>query len=368
MKKPLNMLIWQWGRRGAGPKTAVEFFKAVTTLPNIKVFLSLSKQAEIVEKDKNLHVDLSINTYASVWGYIYRVIQAPLIVACLYRYIKKHKIDIAVCTMPGPMDLVMTMALKLLNIPYVVVVHDVHPHPGDGYLFQHFLQKILIKQSRLTVTFSKYVYKQLLAVNFVPASQIIEGWHPPFSYSANNIKQYSFGKEVRLLNFGRLLFYKGLDLLEEALDQVSNPQPYTLRIIGHGPKNIVLDRLNKRDNVAVENRWVPEEEIAELMQWADVVILPYREASQSGIAATALAFGKPILITNVGGLAEQFKQEDMDLVFICEPTTQEIAKGLDQILQLKFPISRKKHNADQEWKKLAEYLIAEISNKLFKSP
>lgn len=368
MKKPLNILIWQWGRRGAGPKTAVEFFRAVTTLPNIKAFLSLSEQAEIVEKDKNIQVDLPISTYVSVWGYICRIIQAPLLVACLYNYIKNHKIDIAVCTMPGPMDLVMAITLKLLRIPYVVVVHDVHPHPGDGYLFQHFLQKILIKNSRLTVTFSKYVYKQLLAVNFVPASRIIEGWHPPFSYNLSSVKQYSVGKEIRLLNFGRLLFYKGLDLLEEALDQVSSQQPYQLRIIGHGPKNTVLDRLNKRDNVSVENRWVPEEEIAELMQWADVVILPYREASQSGIAATALAFGKPILITNVGGLSEQFKKEDMDLVFLCEPTTQEIAKGLDQILQLKFPISRKKHNADQEWKKLAEHLVTEITNKLSKSP
>lgn len=368
MKKPLNMLIWQWGRRGAGPKTAVEFSKAVMSIPNIKTFLSLSSQAEIVVKDQNLVVDLSVKTYSSILGYIYRVIQAPFIIASLYKYIKKNKIDVAICTMPGPMDLIMAITLKLLDIPYVVVVHDVHPHPGDGYVFQHFLQKILIKKSRLTVTFSKYIYKQLLAVDFVPTSQIIEGWHPPFSYTTHNSKQSTSGTEIKLLNFGRLLLYKGLDLLEEALDQVSSSKAYNLRIVGHGPKNPLLDRLNKRNNVSVENRWVPEEEIAELMQWADVVILPYREASQSGIAATALAFGKPILITNVGGLAEQFKQEDLDLVFICEPTTHEIAKGLDQILQLNFPISRKKHDADQEWKELAEHLIKEITNKLYNSP
>lgn len=366
MKKPLNMLIWQWGRRGAGPKTAVEFSKAVSSLPNIKTFLSLSNQAEIVQKNSNLFVDLPVKTYTSVGGYIWRIFQAPFIIASLYKYIQKNKINIAICTMPGPMDLMMALTLKLLKIPYVVVVHDVYPHPGDGYIFQHFLQKILIKQSRLTVTFSKYVFKQLLAVNFVPNAQIIEGWHPPFSYSSKSETRYSnfVGKEVKLLNFGRLLLYKGLDLLEESLDQVSDQHPYILRIVGHGPKNAVLDRLNQRRNVSVENRWVPEDEIAELMNWADVVILPYREASQSGIAATALAFGKPILITNVGGLSEQFNQED--LVFICEPNVKDIAKGLDQVLQLEFPLSRKKHDADEEWKKLAEYLMDEITSRLDK--
>lgn len=362
------MLIWQWGRRGAGPKTAVEFSKAVTSIPGINTYLSLSTQAEIVIKANNLVVDLPVKTYSSIWGYICRILQAPLIIASLFKFIKINKINIAICTMPGPMDLIMAITLRLLHIPYVVVVHDVHPHPGDGYLFQHFLQKILIKKSRLTVTFSKYIYKQLLAVDYVPTSQIIEGWHPPFSYKINNSQQSVSGTEIKLLNFGRLLLYKGLDLLEEALDHVSSSKAYRLRIVGHGPQNPLLDRLNARDNVSVENRWVPEEEIAELMQWADVVILPYREASQSGIAATALAFGKPILITNVGGLAEQFKKEDLDLVFICEPTINEIAKGLDQILQLNFPISRKKHDADQEWKELAEHLINEITNKLDKSP
>ncbi|CAI3933960.1 Glycosyltransferase involved in cell wall bisynthesis (RfaB) (PDB:2IV7) [Commensalibacter communis] len=362
MKKPLNMLIWQWGRRGAGPKTAVEFSKAVVSIPNVKAFLSLSCQAEILQKDHNVSADFQIQTYTSVLGYLYRVLQAPLMIYKLHQFIRHNKIDVAICTMPGPMDLVMAAALKLHKIPYIVVVHDVHPHPGDGYIFQHFLQKLLIKRSRLTVTFSKYVYKQLIAVNYVRSSQIIQGWHPPFSYWSKNQQLQSVNQEIQLLNFGRLLLYKGFDLLEEALDQISIQQPYKLRIVGQGPKSAVLDRLNKRQNVIVENRWVPEEEIGELMQWADVVILPYREASQSGIAATALAFGKPILITNVGGLSEQFGEDD--LAFICEPTVADIAKGLDEILQLNFPLSHRKHDADKEWQDLAEYLIKEITNKL----
>ncbi|MDI2111789.1 glycosyltransferase [Commensalibacter nepenthis] len=365
MKKPLNMLIWQWGRRGAGPKTAVEFSKAMLSISNVKAFLSLSRQAEIVQKNRNISVDFPIKTYTTVLGYLCRVLQAPLMIYKLYHIIKRKKINIAVCTMPGPMDLVMAMALRLLKIPYIVIVHDVHPHPGDGYIFQYYLQKLLIKQSRLTVTFSKYVYKQLIAVNFVPSSQIIQGWHPPFSYCSETHKPQFVSQEIKLLNFGRLLLYKGFDLLEEALDQVTIQRPYMLRIVGQGPKSAVLDRLNKRNNVIVENRWVPEEEIGKLMQWADVVILPYREASQSGIAATALAFGKPILITNVGGLSEQFKEDD--LVFICEPTTDDIAKGLDEVLQLNFPLSRQKHNADKEWQEFAEYLIKEITHKIYKS-
>ena len=57
--------------------------------------------------------------------------------------------------------------------------------------------------------------------------------------------------------------------------------------------------------VTVENRWVPETEIGSLLAWSDALILPYREASQSGVAAAAIAAGRPVIATRVGGLGEQ---------------------------------------------------------------
>lgn len=170
-------------------------------------------------------------------------------------------------------------------------------------------------------------------------------------------------KCVHLLNFGRLLPYKGFSLLDKALDLVSN-QNFIFRIVGQGPKSRILSRLNRRTNVFVENRWVPEEEIASLIQWADAIILPYEEASQSGVLAIAFAFNKPVLVTKVGGLMEQGHGHQH--VFLCEPNPKAIAQSIDQILTLPFPLQGQgeKMDSSQEWDRMAAHLIEQINKKL----
>jgi len=82
--------------------------------------------------------------------------------------------------------------------------------------------------------------------------------------------------------------------------------------------------------VTVENRWVPESEVGALLSWSDAVVLPYREASQSGVAAAALATRRYVIATNVGGLAEQLLNEP--LAILCEPDAGSLADGLRLVL------------------------------------
>jgi glycosyltransferase involved in cell wall biosynthesis len=74
---------------------------------------------------------------------------------------------------------------------------------------------------------------------------------------------------------------------------------------------------------------VPEDEVGALLGWADTVVLPYREASQSGVAAAALG-GRRMLATNVGGLAEQLSGERQALV--CQPDAVSLTAGLQRLL------------------------------------
>ncbi len=361
-KKAVNILIWQWGKKGAGPKIAVELSKALRKNFKLNIFLSLSDRAEIITYIHNFKVDILFKTYSTVGGFILSWLKAPLLILNLYFNLKKNKIKLAICTMPGPLDLMMIAALKLLKIPSVVIIHDAFPHPGDGYLCQHFLQKLLIRKSDLVVTFTKYVYNQLIDNKIVACSKLIEVWHPPLTYCYHT-KSLKPNKDIiHLLNFGRLLPYKGFDILYEALDLINTNKSFFLRIVGQGPKSKILTLLNKRKNVKVENRWVQEDEIASIIEWADAIILPYQEASQSGVLAIALAFGKPVLITKVGGLVEQCGHKD--LVFLCDPSPQDIARKIEKMLDLPFPLHREKLNSNQEWEKMAGYLIQQIIEKL----
>jgi len=149
---------------------------------------------------------------------------------------------------------------------------------------------------------------------------------PPHTLEVPPAPPRAHGGKLRLLCFGRLLPYKGLDLLADALDMIGPVLGFELRVCGDGPPSAALTRLAARPGVSVERRWFADEELPGLLAWADALVLPYREASQSGVAALAMAAGRHVLATNVGGLAEQLG--GLVLAQLCPPQPAAIANGL----------------------------------------
>ena len=82
----------------------------------------------------------------------------------------------------------------------------------------------------------------------------------------------------------------------------------------------------------MENRWVPEDEVGALLAWSDALVLSHREASQSGVAATAITAGRWVIATRVGGLEEQLRREPMAL--LCDPAPDSIAGAIRTLLAL----------------------------------
>lgn len=112
-----------------------------------------------------------------------------------------------------------------------------------------------------------------------------------------------------LLFFGFVRRYKGLDILIEALPHVLRFRAVTLVVAGefYEPKEPLLARiaaLGLTDRVRVLDRYVADEEVGDLVAAADVVVLPYRSATQSGVVLVAYAGGCPVVSTRVGGLPE----------------------------------------------------------------
>jgi glycosyltransferase involved in cell wall biosynthesis len=107
------------------------------------------------------------------------------------------------------------------------------------------------------------------------------------------------------LFFGLLRPYKGLDLLLEAFREVRGAE---LWIVGRplGMDTAPLREAARRCEATVRfvERFVPDEEVPALFRRADLVVLPHRDAEQSGVLFTALAFGKAVLMSDVGGFPE----------------------------------------------------------------
>jgi glycosyltransferase involved in cell wall biosynthesis len=99
---------------------------------------------------------------------------------------------------------------------------------------------------------------------------------------------------------------------------------------GRGPECPALEALRALPGVTVENRWVPEDEVGTLIGCADVLVLPYKEASQGGVAPAAIAAGRLVVSTRVDGLIEQL--ENKDLGMLCEPDAASVAAVLGDLL------------------------------------
>lgn len=325
----MRVLVWQWGRRGGAPRFAVELAAGFRMLPDADALLSLSSGAEILRGRDAPHCDLPVETYQSLPGYLFRLVQAPWIVRELARRIAALRPDIAIAAHPGPFDLVMLAALRRNQVRVVVVVHDADAHPGDGMPMRLWLQRKLIRRADAVVALSDHVATRLREQGAVDRGRLITLSHPPFTFD-DMAPPRAHGGAVRLLFFGRLLAYKGLDLLADAMAQLRARNAWELRIVGSGPEAPELDKLRTTAGVTVENRWVPEDEIGKLIAWADVVLLPYREASQSGVGPAAIGAGRSVVGTKVGGLIEQLQNAPQ--ATLSEPDAASFAAALSDII------------------------------------
>jgi glycosyltransferase involved in cell wall biosynthesis len=118
------------------------------------------------------------------------------------------------------------------------------------------------------------------------------------------------GRKV-VLCFGLIRPYKGIDLLLEAF--ASTPDEAVLLVVGRPlmpiePLRRRARELGIEERVRLVPRFVAESEVPAYFRRADLVTLPYRDADQSGVVFTALAFGAPLLLSAVGGFVELAEQ------------------------------------------------------------
>ncbi len=365
---PIRVLVWQWGRFGAGPRVAVEMVAGLAALPGCRVSLSLSTGAEILRDGSGgrgrPEVALPVATYRNVVGYALRMLGTAFRQPRLRREVQALRPDVAICAMPGPLDLEMAAVLRRLHIPFLVVVHDADRHPGDGSAIQMLLQRRLIRRADGLVALSGHVARRLVAQKLTRRRPVLMASLPPFVFGPMPPAPLSHGGAVRLLCFGRLLPYKGLDLLADALDQ-GVPAGLEVRVVGQGPNSRDLSRLAAMDRVVVENRWVPEGEIGALIAWADALVLPYREASQSGVAAAAIAARRWVVATRVGGLAEQFKDEAMSI--LCAPDAVDLRRAIERLVSDPPADRRAAHDPYAAWGQVVSVLLDGV-RRLVRSP
>ena len=182
---------------------------------------------------------------------------------------------------------------------YALTVHDPTPHPGDLVSGARRLGAgRLMRSAGLVFAHSERLRAEVrtLAGPRVPVEVVPHGMAPP--------RPAPLPARPALLFFGRIsTYYKGLDVLLDAMPLVWRRLPETtLTIAGAGevaPHPSLAD-----PRVTLRNAHVPDAELPRLFADATCCVLPYREASQSGVGSQAKTFGRAIVATDVGGLPD----------------------------------------------------------------
>ncbi len=199
------------------------------------------------------------------------------------------------------------LALPLLKqYPLVLTVHDPRHHVGDR-VSQKTPQGILdfgFQRADQLVTHSEHLKRDLVDRLHLPEKIIHVIPHIALGTVPSDRLGASDGRTI--LFFGRIWEYKGLEYLIRAEPLITERVPGARIVIaGEGEDMARYRRLMIHpDRFVVHNAFIPEDQRAALFEQATVVVLPYIDASQSGVIPVACTFGKPVVATTVGGLPE----------------------------------------------------------------
>jgi glycosyltransferase involved in cell wall biosynthesis len=190
--------------------------------------------------------------------------------------------------------------------PLVLTAHDVLPRePRPGQLSA---QRRLYDHFDAIVVHSEHGRSRLIDELGADGDRIHVIPHGVFTHLAAGASEEprSNGRPVVLM-FGLMRPYKGIDVLLEAWRGTDGEAPIVdaeLLIAGMPRMDISALRAAAPANVSFDPHFVTDEELPAYFQRADLVVLPYLQADQSGVLFTALAFGKPLLLSDVGGFPE----------------------------------------------------------------
>jgi len=256
--------------------------------------------------------------------------------------------------------------LRAAGRPAIGLIHNAIPHerrPGDRPLGSWFL-----RACAGCVVLSAEVERDLRTLGVEAPIRRIE--HPIYDHFGEVLPRDEARRRLGLdpdrpllLFFGYVRAYKGLDLLIEALDRLGDRHP-TVQLVVAGEfyedeqayrREIARRGLDTR--VHLRAGYVPDDDVSLLFSACDAVVQPYRTATQSGVAQIAYHFGRPMVITDVGGLAEIVPHELAGLV-VPPGDAEALAAAVDRIFEPGVLERLERGVADRRalfsWERLAE--------------
>jgi glycosyltransferase involved in cell wall biosynthesis len=255
----------------------------------------------------------------------------------------------------------------------ICIADNIIPHEkriGDSLFTSYFSKSI-----HAFIAMSEQVMKDMNKLGI--KQKKIQLPHPIFNHFGSQLSKQEglkglhieTGKKI-ILFFGFVRQYKGVDILLKAMaDQRIKEKGFVLLIAGefYEDEGTYLDIIKEEglhDQVIIHNKFISESNIKFYFSAADVLIQPYRHATQSGVTPLAMNFNLPMIVTNVGGLAESVVDKKTGLV--TEPQPKAIADSIIEYFETgkdAYVEIIKEHKKQYSWGFMADGII-ELNEKL----
>lgn len=319
------------GRRGGGPVYAYEMARGLIENGH-HISLFISQYVENIGSWKALKADSIevVKTYTSLRSYFINTI---LFRMKEYGLLKEKYSSVAfdACYIPmgHPWD---SMFVNICGGPQLITtIHDPILHSSDRTVREYMSRIVsrtmvvgIRKKTPDDVVILSNVFKEIVAKNYKLSPEHIHVIpHGIFDFyktvDSGKIHNYPKGK-TNYLFLGRICGYKGLDILAEAYRSLRQSfDDITLTIVGSGDFSKYRPLYAGQMDVTIINEWIPDDEIASYLKSKEevILVLPYKDGTQSGVISTAMSFGVPIVATDVGGLREQIQNDVTG--YLCAP-------------------------------------------------
>lgn len=218
------------------------------------------------------------------------------------------------------------------KIKIVSLIHNAIPH--EKRFFDKIFAKYFFKRCDSFIVLSEPVKDEL--EKLIPQAKVLVTPHPIYDHYKERIDKSEAckllgvdGDKKNLLFFGLIRDYKGLDLLIELMSYLDNS--YQLIIAGECYGDFqkyqqLIDQSPLKENIKVFEQYIPDDMVTTLFSAADVLVLPYRDATQSGVVAVSYQMELPMIVTNVGALGETISMSATGIVVEVSP--EAISEGI----------------------------------------
>ncbi len=283
----------------------------------------------------------------------------------LYRAIASTRPDVIHLNSSHPLLLV-TLPLLARKYNIVATIHDATSHPGtDKNLRKHLERQVVVRHAKYFFVHRDVIRTQFLELNpVIDKAQVLITPHGDYDFFNNTNSDTATEETATLLFFGRISIYKGLIHLVEAVALIREKHPYLKVIIaGSGDPGKQVQQALQDDIYEVHNRFIDDDEIAPFFNRASILVLPYIEASESGVIQIGKAFNKPTISTQVGGIPEAVIDGKTGVIVPPEDS-QALADAIDTLLSDKDKLEQIKQNIQLEsknrpgWKEASAIMAA----------